>query len=194
MQRVSYPPLFVLALALAACGNQPDNVKTAEKVNARRSDSLQNQQSVTDSGRGVPSRQDAEFMVKATNGAQFEVVLGKLAELHAADPGVKRFGEMMVRDHTKGQETFRGLAAAKQIVMPDTISRKQKKERDELQKKRGHAFDKAYMKMMVEDHKEDIEEFQHAAQHANDPDIRALAAANLPILKQHLDSAQNLLH
>jgi putative membrane protein len=101
---------------------------------------------------------------------------------------------MMVRDHTKGQETFRGLAAAKQIVMPDTISRKQKKERDELQKKRGHAFDKAYMKMMVEDHKEDIEEFQHAAQHANDPDIRALAAANLPILKQHLDSAQNLLH
>jgi putative membrane protein len=131
-------------------------------------------------------------MVKAANGAQFEVVLGHLAETNGANAGVKRFGEMMVRDHSKGGETLRGLAASKKIVMPDTLSVQQEKERKDLEKKHGAAFDKAYVKMMVDDHKEDISEFQRAATNANDPDIRALAAANIPILQQHLDSAQNL--
>jgi putative membrane protein len=180
------------AVALAACGGQPDNVKTADSVNNQRIDSLSAKQSVTDSGTSVPSKQDAEFMVKATNGAQFEVELGKLATMQGQDPGVRRFGEMMVRDHTKGEETFRGLAASKRIVMPDTLSLDQKKEREDLAKRKGAAFDKAYVRLMVADHKEDIEEFRNAAMNANDPDIRALAAANIPILQQHLDSVQNL--
>jgi putative membrane protein len=87
---------------------------------------------------------------------------------------------------------MRGLAASKQIILPDTLSVRQKKEHDDLAKKHGTAFDKAYVKMMVDDHKEDIEEFKHAAMNANDPDIKALAAANIPILQKHLDSVQNL--
>jgi len=180
------------AVTLAACGGQPDNVKTADSANKAKIDSMEVKKSVTDSGTSVPSRQDAEFMVSATSGAQFEVVLGHLAETNAANPGVKRFGEMMVRDHSEGEKTMRGLAASKQIILPDTLSVKQKKEHDDLAKKHGAAFDKAYVKMMVDDHKEDIEEFKHAASNANDPDIRALAAANIPILQKHLDSVQNL--
>jgi len=185
--------LYMGVFAVAACGGgQPDNVKTADSVNSERHDSLSVKQSVTDSSASVPSKQDAEFMVKAANGAQFEVVLGHLAETNAGDAGVKRFGEMMVRDHSKGGETLRGLAASKRIVMPDTLSVKQEKERADLAKKHGRAFDKAYVKMMVDDHQEDIKEFQRAATEGNDPDIKALAAANIPILQQHLDSAQNL--
>lgn len=181
-----------LMVVLAACGGgQPDNVKTADSVNNKRVDSLSNNQSVTDST-SVPSKQDADFMVKAANGAQFEVVLGHLAESNGANAGVKRFGEMMVRDHTQGGETLRGLAASKRIVMPDTLSVRQEKERADLAKKHGAAFDKAYVKMMVDDHKEDIEEFRKAAINGNDPDIKALAAANIPILQKHLDSVQNL--
>ncbi|HEY4337692.1 MAG TPA: DUF4142 domain-containing protein [Puia sp.] len=188
-----YIYMAAVAGVFAACGGgQPDNVKTADSVNNQRTDSLANQQSVTDSTNSVPSKQDAEFMVKAANGAQFEVTLGHLAETNGANAGVKRFGEMMVRDHSKGGETLRGLAASKRIVMPDTLSVQQEKERKDLEKKHGAAFDKAYVKMMVDDHKEDISEFQRAATNANDPDIRALAAANIPILQQHLDSVQNL--
>jgi putative membrane protein len=165
-----------LALVLGACGGAGPGTK----------------QPVTDSGTAVASRQDADFMMKATIGAQFEVVLGKLAVLHGVNPGVRRFGEMMMDDHTQGEETFRGLASSKRILLPDTLSREQKKERDLLQKKRGVGFDKAYIKMMVEDHTEDINEFRRAAQNADDPDIRALAAANIPILQKHLDSAKNL--
>ena len=186
----SMKKLLILAAAgvfAVACNNAPDNVKTAEKAN----DSLANQQSVTDSA-STPSKQDVDFMIKATSGSQFEVVLGQLAQTNGASDGVKRFGAMMVNDHTKGEETFRGLAVSKHIILPDTISNDQKKEEADLQKKKGHDFDKAYIKMMVDDHKEDIDEFRKAAQSANDPDIRALAATNIPILQQHLDSVQAL--
>jgi putative membrane protein len=174
----------------AACNNSPDNVKTAEKANDQKIDTLQNKQSVTDSGAGVPSKQDADFMVKATSGSKLEVILGQLAQTNGSSAAVKRFGAMMVRDHSEGEKQLRSLAASKQIILPDTISNEQKKENDNLQKKTGHDFDKAYVKLMVSDHKEDINEFQQASQQANDADIKALAAKLLPVLQEHLDSVQ----
>src|ERR1700748_1680484 len=78
----SMKKLLILAAAgvfAVACNNAPDNVKTAEKAN----DSLANQQSVTDSA-STPSKQDVDFMIKATSGSQFEVVLGQLAQTNGA--------------------------------------------------------------------------------------------------------------
>jgi putative membrane protein len=191
-----WPVLGLLAawILAAACNNSnPDNVKTAESANVKRDDSLQNKVSVTDSGRtGIPSKFDADFMVKATAGNQLEVILGKLAQENGVNAGVKRFGEMMVHDHTKGEEELRGLGASKRIILPDTISNQQKKEQQDLGKKKGRDFDKAYVKLMVEDHKEDVDEFRKASQEANDPDIKAIAGKMLPILQMHLDSAQAL--
>ncbi len=179
--------VLAAGMLAGACSNNPDNVKTAEKAN----DSVQSNQSVTDSGK-VPSKGDAGFMVKATSGNQLEVILGQLAQTNAASAGVKSFGQMMIKDHSEGEKELRGLAASKQIILPDTISNDQKKERDDLQKKTGREFDKAYVKLMVSDHKEDIDEFQKASQEANDPDIKALAAKMVPILQMHLDSVQAL--
>lgn len=177
---------------IMACHNTPDNVKTAVKANDQKIDSLSNKQSVTDSSAGIPSRGDADFMVKATAGNEEEVVLGKLAQTNASSAAVKRFGEMMVHDHEMAEKEFRGLAYSKHIILPDTLSNAQKKEHDELQKKKGRDFDNAYVKLMVDDHKEDISEFKKAEQNANDQDIRALAAKTLPILQKHLDSVQVL--
>ena len=191
-----WPAVGALAMGMlaAACNNSnPDNVKTAESANVKRDDSMQNKASVTDSGQtGVPAKFDADFMVKATAGNQLEVILGKLARENGANAGVKRFGEMMVQDHTKGEEELRGLGAAKRIILPDTISNQQKKEQQDLIKKKGRDFDKAYVKLMVEDHKEDVDEFRKASQEASDPDIKAIAARMLPVLQMHLDSAQAL--
>ena len=99
---------------------------------------------------------------------------------------------MMVQDHSKGEEVLRSLALAKRVVLPDSVSNDQKKERDNLMKKHGLVFDRSYISLMVQDHKDDIAEFQHAAQNANDPDIKAFARNTLAMLQQHLDSARSL--
>ncbi len=53
-------------------------------------------------------------------------------------------------------------------------------------------FDRAYISLMVKDHKEDIDDFNKAAKDGNDGDVRSLAQNTLPMLQKHLDSAQSL--
>jgi putative membrane protein len=54
----------------------------------------------------------------------------------------------------------------------------------------GTTFDKSYIKGMVDDHKEDIKEFQKEASTGQDADAKAYAAATLPTLKAHLKKIQ----
>jgi putative membrane protein len=131
-------------------------------------------------------------MVKAASGGMLEVALGRLAQTNAASQPVKAFGEMMVRDHSQGGQELKILARHKQVVLPDTISDAQKKEYDDLAKKTGADFDKAYIKLMIGDHKEDIGEFQKAAQNANDTAVKIFATHTLPMLQKHLDAVQKL--
>ena len=192
MQKILICGLGLGLLAGVACNSSPDSVKEAQKANDSISDSLSKKQSVTDASAAVPSKQDADFMVKAASGGMLEVELGKLAQSNAGRKGVKDFGAMMVEDHGKGGETLKTLAASKKIVLPDSVSNDQKKERDDLMKQHGSEFDRSYITLMVKDHKEDIDEFEKAARNVSDPEIRAFAQNALPMLHHHLDSAQSL--
>jgi putative membrane protein len=58
-----------------------------------------------------------------------------------------------------------------------------------LQNRKGAAFDKAYMTMMVQDHQKDIQEFEKASNNLSDGEAKAFATRTLPVLKAHLDSA-----
>jgi putative membrane protein len=192
MKSISGLGWSLILLVSAGCDNgNGDSVKQAEKENQYKADSLQKEKAV-DSSTVIPSQQDAYFLVKAYSGGMMEIELGKLAMSHAAHQGVKEFGAMMVQDHGMDADTLRTLALSKKIVLPDSISNGQKKDRDNLMKKHGLEFDRSYISMMVRDHKDDIDEFQKQARNANDPDIRAFAQRNLAMLQQHLDSAQRL--
>ena len=45
-------------------------------------------------------------------------------------------------------------------------------------KMRGAEFDRAYMRDMVQDHEKDVKKFRQEAEHANDPDLKSLRAAD----------------
>ena len=51
---------------------------------------------------------------------------------------------------------------------PTTIDKKDQATKDRLSKLHGAAFDKAYMKDMVADHKNDVAEFKHESTAAHD--------------------------
>ena len=46
------------------------------------------------------------------------------------------------------------------------------------------------MEHNVSDHKDDVKQFSDEAQHASDPDVRALAASARPVLQEHLKLAE----
>ena len=69
---------------------------------------------------------------------------------------------------------------------------KDKATKDKLSKLQGAAFDKAYMKDMVADHKQDVAEFKKASATSKDPDLKNWATQTLPTLESHLKEAEKV--
>ena len=130
------------------------------------------------------------FALKAGAGGMMEVELGTLAQQVAQNPRVKRFGAMMVEDHTKANSELMTLATSKGIAIPSTLPGEIQTHINEMKKLKGAEFDKHYMMMMTDDHKEDIALFEKASKNAPDAGIKAFATKTLPILNMHLDSAK----
>jgi putative membrane protein len=183
--------IFVLFIAAAlvtvACNNdnQADSVKNAEKQNDR------NDSSVTLLGDNTDSLDfDKDFMVETASGGLLEVQLGELAQKNASAAAVKKFGQMMVTDHTKANAELTALAKQKNIVVPSVPGEEAQENISKLQQVTGKDFDKEYVNLMVEDHKNDIDQFEKAAEKAKDPEIKALATKTLPTLRHHLQMIQ----
>ncbi|MES2267615.1 MAG: DUF4142 domain-containing protein [Bacteroidota bacterium] len=133
---------------------------------------------------------DTKFAVAAANGGLLEVQLGKLAQTKGSSPKVLEFAKMMVEDHSKANKELMALAGVKTITLPAILDNKTQKDYDDMAKLNKAEFDKAYTNYMVKDHKEDIEEFEKEAKDGKDAELKAFAAKHVPILKHHLEMAQ----
>jgi putative membrane protein len=141
-------------------------------------------------GRASVAAPDRGFVMNAAKGGMGEVALGQLAQQKASGDAVKQFASHMVDDHGKANDELKQLADSKGIMLPAAPPADPKAQR--LQTLSGAAFDRAYMTMMVADHKKTIALFQKGAQ-ARDADIKAFATKTLPTLKSHLQMAQQTL-
>jgi putative membrane protein len=103
---------------------------------------------------------------------------------------VKDFGSLMVKDHSMGGDQLKSVASSKGFMLPDSVTDKQKHERDHLLGKTGSDFDKDYVKMMVDDHKDDIKDFEKEVKDGQDADVKAFAQKMLPMLHTHLDKIE----
>jgi putative membrane protein len=137
------------------------------------------------------AKDDAGFVTKAAQGGMAEVNLGTMAAQKAASADVKTFGNTMVTDHSKANDELKQLAASKGVTLPADVGKENQDVADKLGKLTGAAFDKAYMKDMVEDHEKDVKDFEKASKSAKDPDLKAWAAKTLPTLQGHLKMAKD---
>src|SRR5881227_2042534 len=137
------------------------------------------------------SEKDKTFMKKAAKGGMMEVAMGKLAEQNGQSDDVKSFGEQMVTDHSKANDELKSIASQKGITLPTSMNSKQQSEYNRLSKLQGADFDREYMKMMVSDHRTDVNEFRKESERGSDPDIKAFASKTLPTLQEHLQMAES---
>jgi putative membrane protein len=175
-----------LLLGVASCNSSSDDsVKEAQQTNEAKIDST-----TQDTGQGAAVRDDkaydSEFMTKAASGGMLEVELGKVVAQRATTAEAKQFAQQMVTDHTKANNELKALAAKKDIKLPASLGDDQKKVYDEVLTEKGAKLDQKYVSEMVDDHEEDVKEFQEASTKAGDPEVKALAAKTLPMLQMHL--------
>jgi putative membrane protein len=167
-----------------------DSVTTTSNMDTSLSGSKKDSMNVNNSGSSMVDANTIDFANKATTGGMMEVELGKMAQDKATSQSVKDFGKMMVHDHTQANDNFKAIASKKSIDLPASITDDQRKEVDELSKKSGKDFDKAYVDMMIEDHKTDIKEFKDAEEKVADNDVKNFITATLPTLQKHLDAIE----
>jgi putative membrane protein len=134
---------------------------------------------------------DRAFAKEAAIGSMAEVDLGNLAKDKASSSDVKTFAERMVTDHSKANDELKQWADENHVTLPTQLDAKHKAMHDRLAKLSGDAFDKAYMRDMVSDHKADVAKFRSESKTAKNADLKAWAGKTLPTLEEHLKMAQD---
>jgi putative membrane protein len=130
------------------------------------------------------------FVRAAIEGNLAEIDVGKLAQDKGANDGVRNFGKVLVEDHSAANQKAIALANSLGIKAPTAPTKKEKAEYDRLSKLNGAAFDSAFIKAMIEDHKKAIREFERVAK--KDGDVAQFAKDTLPTLEKHLKDAEAL--
>jgi len=177
--------LTVGGIFLTSCKQEPkpeDTKEVAEDQNEAKFDDTND-----------AKQDDSEYLVAAAETDLKEIEIGKLAKEKGTDPEVKKFGQMLIDDHTKASATVKMAAEKRSVSLPAAITEDGKKDWDDLNKEKvGKDFDMKFADMMVDGHQKAIDKMKDASEKANDPEIRAWAGNMVPTLQAHLEHAKTL--
>ena len=131
------------------------------------------------------------FIQNGLEGGMTEIAASKIALKNSQNPKVISLANEMITDHTQADKTLDSIENDKMLTEKDTISGEHKEMLDSLKTKTGAAFDRAYISMMIHDHKEAIDLFKDATDNKNQT-IQDFARQTLPTIEGHLKMAQDI--
>ena len=203
MKKISLASIIAGALILSACNGNSNKTTTSDSTTTtmNSTDTGMNHMSTTDTMNhndtmnhanavATVGSDEQDFAKDAAAGGMMEVQLGNIAQKNSSTKAIQDFGKMMVDDHSKINDNLKDLASKKNVALPSTVTEKQQKDIDKLSKEAGTEFDKDYVSMMVNDHKDDIAAFKKAGDKMKDADFKDFVIKNLPTLQKHLDAIQ----
>jgi putative membrane protein len=103
-------------------------------------------------GRNAVSGGDKDFVKDVSAANMAEVELGRMAADHGVSPEVKKFGQMMVDEHTTAGDKLAAVASQHSIAMAPELDDTHRDLRDKLAKLHGADFDREYIDAMVDGH------------------------------------------
>lgn len=130
---------------------------------------------------------DSAFVRKAIETGRLQVRMAELASSQAVRSDVRGHAEQLKSDNRQLIEACtalqqrkgmsRSVTAVAETAEPDTYAR--------LAERSGAEFDRAFVLLMAGVHEDMISLFEQAASESRDPDVRDLAAAQIPMLRAH---------
>jgi putative membrane protein len=199
-KKATYKKLGTLAAAAVFCcatafaqqgGAMPQSAPQNSAPNSTPNSSVNNMDQMQNANSGA-SMADRIFLKNALQGSMAEVQTAQLALSKTSNDQVKQFAQTMIDDHTKLIEQTKPVAMQNGVNIPSGPSKKDQAEMAKLQALSGDAFDKAYMKDMVKDHKADNNDFKSEAESGQSQQVKDLAAKGDPIIESHLKMAESV--
>jgi putative membrane protein len=172
---------------MIACSSQEKDAKeVADSIN-------QTKDTVTNSADIITVRDnEAEFATNAADAGLAEINLANLAIGKTTNMEIKAYANMMLKDHGMANDELIVLAKSKNITLPSAMSAENQKHRDELAGLIGSDFDKKYAKLMEENHVKVLAFMEHQARKGTDPDLKAFASKNVPVINSHLNAIRKI--
>jgi putative membrane protein len=173
----------LIIIFLNSCKNetkQEDPKEVAEDANETKFDSIDSKED------------DSQYLVDQAEINLEEIEIGKLAQTKSTNAEVKKFGKMLVDEHTKSASEVSTLAKTKNFTLPTSLTEDGQDKFNKLNEKSGVDFDKKFADMMVDGHEKAIDKIKKAAENAKDADVRQWATNSIPVLTTHLEHAKVL--
>ena len=138
------------------------------------------------------SAADRTFISEAAYSGLGEVALGELASRKGADPSVRDFGQQMIKAHSQANDQLVSISTSKGVTPPTKPDPGRMAVTEMLAKLSGEQFDQQYATQQLADHETALALYQAEASGGADPDLRAFAQKNVPVIQQHIDMLKRL--
>jgi putative membrane protein len=136
------------------------------------------------------SHRDASFIREAAAGNAAEIGLAELTLRKSQDSQVRDYAQRLLRDHRQSDRELQQIAQARGIEWPVPVKKSDARAMERFDRMEGAAYDRMVMNHWVKDHRTDIKEYDSAAKHARDPQVKQFAITSLPTLRDHLSRAE----
>lgn len=134
-----------------------------------------------------------DFMREAAMIDNMQIRVGKMAQQKSINESIKIYGKLLVDDHTHSLNNLKELAQIQRINFPDTLKQEQLEKIRELESSTGAAFERKFLRMMIENHIEDIEKYRKAQKSIQDDhEIKKWIDEALPALHRHEQKGKQL--
>jgi putative membrane protein len=122
-----------------------------------------------------------------------EIEMGRTALEKTRNERVRQFAQTMVDDHTSAMNELRQLAQRKGVQLPDDTDFQHKAIGVALRVLTGDTFDQRFVRHVgVNDHRRTVDLLERMQRTSRDPDLKALAEKQLPIVQRHLTMARQM--
>jgi putative membrane protein len=144
-----------------------------------------------ESDTGLLSKEDRAFLLEAADNRMTDWAEGQLAADKGSNALYQQYGKRVMHDQDKMMKALHTLASEKKVELPEKLSAEREEDLSYLNATRGEWFDRRFRRLIIRNHKRDIDAFKDAAK-SKDPEVRAFAQHYLPMFEKHLQMARDL--
>jgi putative membrane protein len=138
------------------------------------------------------SPEDQDFMGKAAEGHQSEILMARVALLKSGNNDVKDYANMIEKDHSAALKDIVELMNDKRVSKPQTLNDETKQHLSAMNELKGPEFDREFVNMMVSGHENAVEMYQSELATVQNPDLKDYIEGLKPKLEMHLEKGQQL--
>lgn len=122
----------------------------------------------------------------------FELEAGKLAMKNGQSAATREFAKMMVNDHTASSSDLKAAIEKSDmtVVLPTRLDAEHQGLLDRLSRANAADFDREYMNLQLDAHRNALKLHQEYQAIADDPNLVAFSQKVLPVIQAHYDKLE----